>query len=54
MRGVVGDGVVLPHSGSGRPGQYTEKPKPKVNISRFFENRKNNYLADFSGEKMLL
>ena len=38
MRGVVGDGVVLPHSGSGRPGRYTEKPKPKVNISRFLEN----------------
>ena len=41
MRGVVGDGVVSPHRGSGRPGRYTEKPKPKANISRFIENNLN-------------
>ena len=40
MRGVVGDGVVLPHSGTGRPGRYTEKPKPKVDMLRFLENNR--------------
>ena len=47
VRGLVGDGVVSPHSGSGRPGRYTEKPKPKVNISSFLENNrteKKNWL----------
>ena len=40
MRGVVRDGVVLPHSGSGRPGRYTEKPKPKVDMLMFLENNR--------------
>ena len=46
MRGVVRDGVVLPHSGSGRPA-CPVGDIPKVDILRFLENNRTEKKIDY-------